>query len=165
MLYTPHTHVQYRPAQVGELNPGCTVDMRSRPQNRVDVLFSPPEISQDLTEQLTLISSHQVASGSWRQDGPGLPDGHWLSVTRWERVLGAGLPSGWLVAAVEEAGSCIFLVAEDTCTHRLQNDVNDMLYALACKGVYLQCWFRCPPTPPGGLLDPRLRPPAPLAVP
>lgn len=165
MSYTPHRHVQYRLAEKGELDEGCTVDMRAPAANRVAVLFSPPEVSTRLTQQLTRISSHQVAHGAWRQSGPSAPEGYWLSVTRWERVPGASLPTEWLVAAIEETGTCIWLVDEDECTHRLQNDMNDLLYRLARKGVYLQCWFRCPPPPAGALPDPALRPSEPLALP
>lgn len=164
MSYTPHRHVQYRLAKEGELGEGCTVDMRAPAANRVAVLFSPPQISARLTERLTRISSHQVAHGAWRQSGPSA-EGQWLSVTRWERVPGTWLPTGWLVTGIEQAGSCIWLVDEDECTHRLQNDMNDMLYQLTRRGVYLQCWFRCPPAPAGALPDPVLRPSAPLAVP
>ena len=165
MSYTLHQHVQYRVAEKGELAEGCTVDMRAPAANRVTVLFSPPQIDVRLTQQLTRMSSHQVAHGAWRQGGPSLPEGQWLSITRWERVPGAWLPSGWLVAGIEEAGTCIWLVNEDACTHRLQHDMNDMLYRLASKGVYLQCWFRCPPSHAGALPTPVLRPTAPLTVP
>jgi hypothetical protein len=158
--------VQYRLAENGELAEGCTVDMRAPAANRVAVLFSPPEIDERLTLQLTRISSHQVASGSWRPTaGPSVLEGQWLSITRWERVPGAWLPSGRLVAGVEQAGSCIWLVDEDACTHRLQHDMNDLLYRLASRGVYLQCWFRCPPPPADELPAPMLRPSAPLTVP
>ena len=165
MPNTPHRHVQYRWAEEGELEEGCIVDMRAPAANRVAVLFSPPQISERLARQLTRISSHQVAHGAWRQGGAPAPEGQWLSVTRWERVPGAWLPAGWLVAGAEEAGTCIWLINEDECTHRLQNDMNDMLYRLARRGVYLQCWFRCPPDSAGAAPDPVLRPSAPLTVP
>ncbi|MGW0599921.1 hypothetical protein ACWD11_22595 [Streptomyces sp. NPDC002776] len=164
MSYTPHTLVQYRLAEDGELDDGCLVDMRTPAANRVAVLFSPPQIDERLTHQLTRLSSHQVAHGAWRQSGSAVPEGQWLSVTRWERVPGSWLPTGWLVLGVEEAGSCIWLVNEDACTQRLQHGMNDLLYRLASKGVYLQCWFRCSPPPAGALPEPVLRPSAPLAA-
>lgn len=164
LSYTPQTHVQYRLAEKDELSADCTVDMRTRPGNRVVVLFSPYEISTQLPHDLTRISSHQVAHGSWRQPGQDTPQGHWLSVTRWERVSDVMLPTHHMAVAVEETGSCIWLVDEDECTHRLQNDMNDLLHKLACRGVYLQCWFPSLPQPPGGLAVPALRPSEPLPV-
>jgi hypothetical protein len=65
-----------------------------------------------------------------------------FAVSRWERVPGRMLPSGHAVYGVEEDGSGIWLVDEDECSQRVQNDMNDLLFRLAGDGLWIQCWLR-----------------------
>ncbi len=148
MSYRPHISVQYRAATPGELPDGRTVDIQEQPDSQVAVLLAPEHGSQRLADGLTQLSDHQTQHGSWRQSGfaggrmqlP--PQGLLVAVSRWERVPGRMLPADRVVVAVEEEGSCVWLIDEDECTQRLQNDKNDLLLRLAGDGLWLQTWFR-----------------------
>lgn len=63
-------------------------------------------------------------------------------MSRFERVPGRLLPGRHVVYGVEDDGSCIWLVDEDECTQRIQNDMNDFLFRLAGDGLWIQCWLR-----------------------
>ncbi|HET9381484.1 MAG TPA: hypothetical protein VFP69_11720 [Streptomyces sp.] len=156
--------MQYRTAKRGELPDGCTVEIRTG-VNSALVLLSPQEVGNRLPLELTAHSSHQAAHGSWRRTGPEAPTGYPLSVTRLERTPSDMLPSGRTAVAIEEAGSCIWLVDELECTQRLQNDMNDTLYELTRQGIWIQTWFTCRRQPPEVAPAPGLNPQAPLLLP
>jgi hypothetical protein len=171
MSYTPHIRIQYRLATRGEIPDGRAVDIRDEPGGQAAVLLAPAECDIRVPAQITVLSSHQIVHGSWRQrwtdDGRmrRAAQGLGVAVSRWERVPRRMLPSGHAVYAVEDDGSCVWLIDEDDCTHQLQNEMNDLLLRLAGDGLWIQCWLqqRPPLADPGSapLLAPPARPLAP----
>lgn len=160
----PYTPVEYRTADRDDLPDGCTVDIRTGTGSAA-VLLSRQHVGDRLPHELTSHSSHQAAHGSWRRTGRDAPAGHPLSVTRLERVPTDMLPTGRAAIAIEEAGSCIWLVDEGECTRQLQNDMNDKLYELTRQHIWLQVWFTCRRQPSETSPTPGLRPQAPLLLP
>lgn len=146
MSYTAHIQVHYRIATRGEIPDGRTVDIQDQPGSRSAVLIAPGHSSVRLTRAITDLAGHQVVHGAWRQrwttDGRmrDPAQGLMLAVSRWERVPARMMPSGRVVVAVEEGGSCVWLVDEDECSQRAQNDMNDLLLRLAGDGLWIQCW-------------------------
>lgn len=148
MSYEPHIQVCYRTEGPGSMRGGCTVDIADRPGGQSTILLASSDCNRLVPQQITALSSHQIVNGQWRQrwteDGrmrrPA--QGLGLAVSRWERVPGRLLPSGHVVYGLEDDGSCIWLVDEDECTQRIQNDMNDLLFRLAGDGLWIQCWLR-----------------------
>jgi hypothetical protein len=153
MSYRPHIHVRYRIATRGEIPGDRTADIRDLPGSRAEVLFAPGHIKPRLVAGITRLANHQVVHGSWRQrwtgssQAAGEAQGFLRGVSRWERIPGRLLPSGRAVVCVEEDGSCVMLVDEDTCTPQLQNAVNDLHLRLAGDGFWIQVWFDRRPLP------------------
>lgn len=151
MSYTPHIQVRYRLARRGEIPDGRTVEIKEQPGSQSAIVFAPGHSSRRLVDGITQLSSHQIVHGTWRQrwtaDGrmQRPAQGLMVAVSRWERVPGRLLPSGRVVAGVEEDGSCVWLVDEDECTQQAQNAMNDLLLRLAGDGLWVQCWFNRQP--------------------
>ncbi|WP_405856182.1 hypothetical protein OG407_07405 [Streptomyces sp. NBC_01515] len=148
MSYTPHIEVRYRLAERGEIQNGRTADVKDLPGGQAEILFDPDHSGPLLPLAFTQLCTHQIVHGQWRQRWAGgdrvngTAQGLRLAVSRWERVPGHQLPSGLVLYAVEEAGSCLWLIDEDECTMQLQNDMNDLLLRLAGDGLWIQIWFR-----------------------
>ncbi|MFD9445474.1 hypothetical protein ACFWBR_42485 [Streptomyces sp. NPDC060006] len=148
MPYTQHIQVRYETVNAGRIRGPRSVDISDRPGGRSSILLASSECRRRVADQLTGLSGHQIVHGSWRQrwtdDGrmrrPA--QGLGLAVSRWERVPGRVLPSGHAVVGVEEDGMCVWLIDEDDCTQRIQNDMNDLLFRLAGDGLWIQCWLR-----------------------
>lgn len=162
MSYEPHIEVRYRLAEQGEIPVGRTVDVRDRPGEQAEILLDPDHSGPHLPVGITLLSSHHIVHGLWRQRWTtddrmrGPARGLRVAVSRWERIPGHRLPAGLAVYGVEEDGSCVWLVDEDECTMQLQNDMNDMLLRLAGDGLWIQVWLKHHPAAgtPGPVLLP-----------
>ncbi|OSZ56284.1 hypothetical protein OQI_33865 [Streptomyces pharetrae CZA14] len=170
MSYKPHIQVRYQIDTDCQIPAGRTVVVRDQPGSRSVILLAPGHASEQLAQQITRLSGHQIVHGSWRQrwttDGrmQRPAQGLGLAVSRWERVPGDMLPAGRIVLGVEHDGSCVWLIDEDECSRQLQNDMNDLLYRLAGDGLWLQVWFRRRPQLAGPGRYPLHAPPAaPLA--
>jgi hypothetical protein len=171
MSYTPHIQVLYRLAADGELRDGRTVDIDDRPGGRAAVLLDRHECSGRVPREMTQVASHQTVSGGWRQrwthDGRmrRTAEGLGLALSRLELVPGHMMPKGRVAMVTETKGSCVWLVDEDECTKRLQNDMNDLLLRAAGDGLWIQVWFghhpRLSVPGPGRLVTP---PAAPLIL-
>lgn len=148
MPYEPHIRVRYQLASPDRIRNGRTVDIEDRPAAQSAILLASSDCTSLIPEQLTGLCTHQIVNGSWRQrwTRPGRmqqpAEGRGLAVSRFERVAGRLLPAGHVVYGIEDDGSCIWLVDEDECTHRIQNDMNDFLFRLAGDGLWVQCWLR-----------------------
>jgi hypothetical protein len=140
--------VRYRLAEQGEIPDGRTVDVKDRPGGQAEILLDPGNSGPRLPVGITLLCSHQIVHGLWRQRWThddrmrGPAQGLRVAVSRWERIPGHKLPAGLAVYGVEEDGSCIWLVDEDECSMQLQNDMNDMLLRLAGDGLWIQVWLK-----------------------
>ncbi|MEU9349067.1 hypothetical protein AB0D74_48505 [Streptomyces sp. NPDC048278] len=172
MSYRPQQiRVHYRTATRGAIPDGRTVDIRDQAGGQAAVLLDERHCSHLLADRITRLSMHQVVHGHWRQKWTGADrmrgpaEGLMMAVSRWERVPGHMLPSGRVVVAIEEDGSCVWLVDEDECTQQAQNEMNDLLLRLAGDGLWLQCWIQRPPPPTTASPAPPLTVPgAPLTL-
>lgn len=147
MSYRQRIKMQYRIAVPGELLAGRTFDIQEEPEGKVAVLLDGDHHSPRLARDITQLSRHQTVHGFWRQswsEGGRMErpaEGLMMAVSRWERVPGRMLPSGRVVVVIEEDGHSVWLIDEDECTRRGQNDANDQLLRLAGDGLWLQYWF------------------------
>ncbi|WP_432158889.1 hypothetical protein [Streptomyces sp. bgisy153] len=155
-------------AEDGEIPDGRTTDIRDSPGGQAEVLLHPDHAEKRLCTEFTQVTSHLVAHGVWRQrwtnDGRmrRAPQGLMLAVSRWERVPARLMPRGHRMVTIEDEGSCVFLINEDSCTRQLQYDMNDLLLRLVGDGLWIQCWLRHRPAPLAAQLP---APPPPATVP
>ncbi|MFG2699571.1 hypothetical protein [Streptomyces sp. NPDC048386] len=164
MSYEQRIQIEYRIADSGELSGGRAIDIRDQPGGRAAVLLDSNECRRRMPVEINKLSTHQIVHGTWRQrwtveDRMNVPpQGRMLAVSRWERVPGRLLLAGRTVVAVEEAGKCVWLIDDDECTRRLQDEMNDLLLRLAGDGLWIQVWHGRRPRAAGSQGHPLLAP-------
>ncbi|MEW2567698.1 hypothetical protein [Streptomyces sp. NPDC047070] len=114
-----------------------------------DIFLHPLHVRERLAWDFNWLTRHQVGDGLWQQNWTHEgrmqepAEGLNVAVSRWEIVPAIAMPSDRVVVAIEEEGSCIWLIREGYCTHALRDAMNVMLERIAGDGLWLQYWYEC----------------------
>lgn len=165
------TSAVYHIAQPGRIPRGELIHVDDCPGAMADIHLHPLHVRSWLVWDLNWVTRHQVGYGLWRQrwthEGRMQEpvEGLGIAVSRWEIVPASAMPRERAVMAVEDEGSCVWLVREGQCTRDMRDAMNGMLERIAGDGLWLQRWYEHREVPPEPMRGPLLLPPAvPMSV-
>lgn len=144
--YQPHLQLAFRIADPHEFPDDRTVHVKELSEGRLEFLLRVGHAWPSVAEQATLYGAHDVVHGEWRQDWahserferPAL--GRLLGTFRWEGVPPDEMPDGHAYCNLTYVTGSVGLVRSDATTHRLRNDMNDVLLRAAGDGLWNHHW-------------------------
>jgi hypothetical protein len=129
-------------AHPGELPHGKSAALRPTLGKPV-IVMNGKQASPQLPGDLSRLSYALLLDGTCRREPPAASGQNRLTEFRLERVPQYRLPDQWIVAAITQRGSWLWIASDDHCTSRLQTDINTVL----ARFVIEQPLFYCA-TPP-----------------
>ncbi|MCM8548865.1 hypothetical protein [Streptomyces sp. STCH 565 A] len=136
------------PRRARHASPGRLVHVEDYDGAWADIHFHALHVRQELVWEFNWLTSHQVGSGLWQQEWTHegrmqVPaEGLAVAVSGWELVPSSEMPRGRRVLPIEQDGSCIWLIRQDSCTRSLCDEMNRMLERIAGDGLWLQYWYQ-----------------------